>query len=145
MNKTIASIAVAGALASAVACGSDDTDQSTSDGMDNGTEQMTTPPTGGMTEESEPETSPTDLGMIDQAKLASFVVAFRAGYSELAQDRDDSSIELIVLQSCEGIANGVDEQQVTDEIRTLAAHNGNEPTQDQAEQIYDMVTPACPG
>ncbi len=144
MNKAIASIAIAGALACA-ACGSDDTDQSTTDGMGNGTEQMMTPPTGRVTEESAPQTSPTDLGMIDQAKLAAFVVAFRTGYSELAQDRDDTSIELIVLQSCDDIASGVDEQQVTDEIRTLAAHNGNEPTQDQAERIYDMVTPACPG
>ena len=144
MNKTIASVAIVGAVVSAVACGSDDTDQSTSDGNDYATQQTTRSPAQ-RTDESEPTASPTDLGMIDQAELASFVVAFRAGYSELTQDRDDSSIELIVLQSCDDIGNGVDEQQVTDEIRTLAAHNGNEPTQDQAERIYDMVTPACPG
>jgi len=89
-------------------------------------------------------TSTSQLGTIDQAKLDSFVVAFRAGYSDLSENRDDASIENIVISSCNDLANGIDEQQVTEKIRTLAANKGTEPSQDQAEHIYDMVTPACP-
>ncbi|MCJ0902579.1 hypothetical protein [Rhodococcus sp. ARC_M6] len=142
MKRTIATIAIAGALVATAACGNDDAETD----VDNDTTSevtMQTPTTTAPNQSSTVE-STDDLGRIDQAKLATFVVAFRTGYSELAQDRDDASIEEIVLESCQDIAAGADEQQVTEEIRNLAAHNGNEPTMDQAERIYDMVTPACP-
>jgi len=134
---------MAGALVSAGACSDDDAHDDTSNGVATSIQNMT-PPTGRINDEETSTPQSAELGTIDQAKLASFVVAFRTRYSELAQDRDDDSIEAIVLQSCDAIGEGTDEQQVTDEIRTLAAHNGNEPSQDQAAQIYDLVTPACP-
>ncbi len=97
-------------------------------------------------EESTPTsvTSTDQLGTFDQAKLDAFVVAFRSGYSDLSEDRDDDSIENIVIASCNDLANGVSEEQVTEKIRVLAANKGTEPSQDQAERIYDIVTPACP-
>ena len=143
MNRTIAATILAGTLIATGACGNNDGDEETNNGIATSIQNMT-PPTGRATNEETSTSGSADLGTLDQAKLASFVVAFRSGYSELAEDRDDESIEAIVLQSCDAIGAGTDEQQITEEIRTLAAHNGNEPTQDQAEQIYDLITPACP-
>ncbi|QIX53940.1 hypothetical protein [Rhodococcus sp. DMU1] len=80
----------------------------------------------------------------DKTKLAAFVAAFRTGYSDLAQNRSDEDIEQIVIASCTDLANGVDEQTVTVRIQSLAAHEGTEPTPEQAERLYDLVTPACP-
>lgn len=143
MKRTITAIAIAGALVATAACGNDDTDMD-SDADDTTSEVTTQTAATTALDESSTVESTDDMGRIDQAKLATFVVAFRTGYSDLAQDRDDASIEEIVLESCQDIAAGIDEQQVTEEIRDIAAYNGNEPTLEQAEQIYDMVTPACP-
>lgn len=64
------------------------------------------------------------MGTFDQAKLDAFVVAFRTGYSDLSEDRDDDSIENIVIASCNDLANGISEEQVTEKIRVLAANKG---------------------
>jgi hypothetical protein len=142
MRRTIAAIIVAGALVSLPACGNNDAN------TDNGTsvtaESTTASSTKTTTVRSSSVTSTADLGMIDQAKLAAFVVAFRTAYPDLAQDREDESIQEIVFTSCNDIAAGVSEQDVTEEIRDLAANNDTEATQAQAEQIYKLVTPACP-
>ncbi len=143
MKRIIAAAVLAGAVLATGACGNNDGDEEADNGVATSIQNMT-PPTGRATNEETSTSGTADLGTLDQAKLASFVVAFRTGYSELAEDRDDESIEAIVLQSCDALGTGTDEQQVTEQIRTLAAHNGNEPTQDQAEQIYNLVTPACP-
>jgi hypothetical protein len=141
MKRIIGATMLAGTLISTGACGNNGGNEDT-----NATAsiQNMTPPTGQVTDEETSTSGSADLGTLDEAKLTSFVVAFRTGYSELAEERDDESIKVIVLQSCDAIGAGVDEQQVTEQIRTLAAHNRNEPTQAQAEQIYDLVTPACP-
>jgi len=144
MRKIIATALVgAGAVLTLTACG-DDNDDSTDTTMQTSMEMPATTET--ETGESSPTsvTSTEQLGTVDQAKLDAFVVAFRTGYSDLAEDRDDDSIENIVITSCNDLANGVSEEQVTDKIRVLAANKGTEPSQDQAEQIYDIVTPACP-
>lgn len=147
MRKLIAATAIgAGVVLAVSACGNDSSDNSTSTSM---TPTMTSS-TGHTTETSKSASSSTSvsstsqLGTVDQAKLAAFVVAFRTGYSQLSEDRDDASIEKIVLTSCNDLANGADQQQVTANIRTLAANKGTDVSQDQAERIYDMVTPACP-
>jgi hypothetical protein len=80
---------------------------------------------------------------LDKAKLAAFVASFRTGYAELAEDRNDESIEHIVIESCIDIANGADEQTVTANT-TLAENEGTTPTAEQAGQIYRLVVPACP-
>lgn len=144
MKKMIATALVgAGAVLTLMACG-DDNDDSTDTTMQTSMEMPATTET--EADESSPTsvTSTEQLGTVDQAKLDAFVVAFRTGYSDLSQDRDDDSIENIVITSCNDLANGVSEEQVTEKIRVLAANNGTEPSQDQAEQIYDIVTPACP-
>jgi len=146
MKKIIATALVgAGAVLTLTACG-DDNDDSTDTTMQTSMEMPATTETETETGESSPTsvTSTEQLGTVDQAKLDAFVVAFRTGYSDLSEDRDDDSIENIVITSCNDLANGVSEEQVTDKIRVLAANKGTEPSQDQAEQIYDIVTPACP-
>lgn len=45
----------------------------------------------------------------DDAALAGFVASFRTGYTELAEDRNDDSIEHIAIESCIDLANGADE------------------------------------
>lgn len=81
---------------------------------------------------------------VDEAKLTAFVAAFRTGYSELAENRSDEDIEKIVTESCTHLAAGADKQTVTVEIETLAANDDNRPTPEQAENIYNLVAPACP-
>jgi hypothetical protein len=144
MKKMIATALVgAGAVLTLTACG-DDNDDSTDTTMQTSMEMPATSETESGESSPTSVTSTEQLGTVDQAKLDAFVVAFRSGYSDLSQDRDDDSIENIVITSCNDLANGVSEEQVTDKIRMLAANRGTEPSQDQAEQIYDIVTPACP-
>jgi hypothetical protein len=76
--------------------------------------------------------------------VLSFAAAFRTGYSELAEDRSDEDIEKIVTESCSHLAAGADMETVTVEIETLAANDGTKPTPEQAENIYNLVAPACP-
>ncbi|NKR60920.1 hypothetical protein GS474_19690 [Rhodococcus hoagii] len=144
MKKIIATALVgAGAVLPLAGCG-DGNDDRTDTTMQTSMEMPATTET--ESEESTPTsvTSTDQLGTFDQAKLDAFVVAFRSGYSDLSEDRDDDSIENIVIASCNDLANGVSEEQVTEKIRVLAANKGTEPSQDQAERIYDIVTPACP-
>ena len=144
MKKIIATALVgAGAVLPLAGCG-DGNDANTDTTMQTSMEMPATTET--ESEESTPTsvTSTDQLGTFDQAKLDAFVVAFRSGYSDLSEDRDDDSIENIVIASCNDLANGVSEEQVTEKIRVLAANKGTEPSQDQAERIYDIVTPACP-
>lgn len=144
MKKIIATALVgAGAVLPLAGCG-DGNDDSTDTTMQTSMEMPATTET--ESEESTPTsvTSTDQLGTFDQAKIDAFVVAFRSGYSDLSEDRDDDSIENIVIASCNDLANGVSEEQVTEKIRVLAANKGTEPSQDQAERIYDIVTPACP-
>ncbi|WP_433703190.1 hypothetical protein [Prescottella equi] len=144
MKKIIATALVgAGAVLPLAGCG-DGNDDNTDTTMQTSMEMPAT--TEPKSEESTPTsvTSTDQLGTFDQAKLDAFVVAFRSGYSDLSEDRDDDSIENIVIASCNDLANGVSEEQVTEKIRVLAANKGTEPSQDQAERIYDIVTPACP-
>ncbi|MBH0120412.1 hypothetical protein ACWDUD_08645 [Rhodococcus sp. NPDC003382] len=143
MKKIIAAALVAsGAVLSLAACSDDDSD-SASVTTDNSVE-MQTPTEEETTADETTVTSTDELGAFDQAKLSAFVVAFRTGYSDLSENRDDASIENIVITSCNDLASGADEQQVTQQIMTLAANNDVQPTAEQAEQIYDLVTPACP-
>ncbi|MFZ2529688.1 MAG: hypothetical protein WAX14_18865 [Rhodococcus sp. (in: high G+C Gram-positive bacteria)] len=145
MKKIIAAALVAsGAVLSLAACSDDDS----------GSESVTVTTT--ETVESQPTTSEEttttttsvtssdQLGRFDQTKLAAFVVAFRTGYSDLSEDRDDASIEDIVIASCNDLASGVSEEQVTERIVMLAANGEAQPSPEQAERIYDLVTPACP-
>ncbi|WP_092807896.1 hypothetical protein [Rhodococcus globerulus] len=133
MKKTIATIMIAGAVSIICACGNDDGDNQ---GNGNVTSQQTMQMPAG--------TSTGEMSAVDQGKLTAFVVAFRTRYPDLSQDRDDEDIKEIVLDTCDDIAQGASEQQVSDEIRDQAEHNGVVPTQVQVDEIYDMVTPACP-
>ncbi|QCQ93325.1 hypothetical protein [Rhodococcus sp. SGAir0479] len=148
MRKAIATAAIGiAAVTSLVACGNDDSDETPATTENETTTSMMEEPTTTAENTTAGETSVTStdqLGTFDQAKIDAFVAAFRTRYSDLSQDRDDDSIENIVIDSCQQLANGVDEQQVTEKIRVSAANGGTQPTQEEAEQIYDMVTPACP-
>ena len=134
MKKAIATIMIAGAASMMCACGNDDGDQNQGSGHATGQETMRMPA----------GTSTGEMSAVDQGKLTAFVVAFRTRYPDLSQDRDDADIKEIVLDTCDDIAEGASEQQVSDEIRDQAEHNGVVPTQAQVDEIYDMVTPACP-
>lgn len=80
----------------------------------------------------------------DDATLAAFVASFRTGYPNLAEGRNDPSIEHIAIEPCIDLANGADKQTVTATITTWAENDGTVPTADQAEQIYLLVVPTCP-
>ena len=80
----------------------------------------------------------------DQAKLATFVGAFRIAYPDLATGRTDASIEAIVTDTCPAIAAGQDEQATINQVGALAANDGTHPTPDQAQRIYQLVKIACP-
>lgn len=150
MKRTIAAAAIAaGTVLALAACGNDDDSGNSSETrpeatMHLETDHETTHEThrNGATQTT--VTSTDQLGTFDQAKLTAFVAAFRTGYSDLSEDRDDASIENIAITSCNDLANGVDQQTVTDNLRSLAANHGTVPTQEQADMIYQMVTPACP-
>lgn len=133
MKKTIATIMIAGAVSILCACGNDDSENQ---GNGNATSQQTMQMPAG--------TSTGEMSAVDQGKLTAFVVAFRTRYPDLSRDRDDEDIKEIVLDTCDDIAEGASEQQVSDEIRDQAEHNGVVPTQAQIDEIYDMVKPACP-
>lgn len=133
MKRIIAAVMIAGAIMTSIACGNDDGDQEGSGGPVRETSQQM--PT---------RTSTDGVGLIDQAKLAAFVAAFRTRYPDLSIDRDDESIQEIVLDTCDDIAEGASDQQINDEVRDNAEHDGAVPTQDEVEQIRQMVAPACP-
>src|SRR5690349_4516627 len=100
MKKIIATALVgAGAVLPLAGCG-DGNDDNTDTTMQTSMEMPAT--TEMESEESTPTsvTSTDQLGTFDQAKLDAFVVAFRSGYSDLSEDRDDDSIENIVIASC---------------------------------------------
>jgi len=78
------------------------------------------------------------------AALDAFVAAFRTRYPELAQNRNDASIQHIAIEPCIDLATGVDEQTVTETITTLAEYEGTFPTPEQTQQIYALVVPVCP-
>ncbi|CAG7634603.1 hypothetical protein E143388_07621 [Rhodococcus opacus] len=78
------------------------------------------------------------------AELDAFVAAFRAGYPELARNRNDASIAHIAIEPCIDLANGADEQTVTATIPALAEYRGTIPTPEQMQQIYTLVVPVCP-
>lgn len=80
----------------------------------------------------------------DDAKLSAFVTAFRAGYPNLADGRNDDDIESIVTDSCAKIDDGADEKAVSEEIANLAENDGTKPTEDQVGTIYNLVKATCP-
>jgi len=86
----------------------------------------------------------TETHRLDEAKLAAFIAAFRARYPKLAREREDTSIETIAVRTCEDITDGLDEQRLATDIRSLASHDGTEPNETDAQHIYQMVTPICP-
>ncbi|MGW0176307.1 hypothetical protein ACWDUM_20975 [Rhodococcus sp. NPDC003322] len=123
-NSIALTIAAAGVLAFA-GCGDDGND-----------DNMPSEHTGGMVTSVE--------SGVDQAKLTAFVASFRTGYSELAEGRSDEDIEKIVTKSCDQLATGASKEAVTVQIETLAANGDTKPTPEQAENIYNLVSPACP-
>ena len=142
MNKVCVAIALTGTAIAAIACSSTST-QDTTNGL-------VTPPTGMITETtttadtSTSAATSTEPHRLDEAKLAAFVAALRARYPELAREREDTSIETIAVRTCEDITDGLDEQRLATDIRSLASHDGTEPNETDAQHIYQMVTPVCP-
>lgn len=78
------------------------------------------------------------------ADLAAFVAEFRTRYPELAQGRNDESIEHVVIEPCIDLANGVDQQAVTTTIADQADNRGTRATPEQIQQIYRLIEPLCP-
>lgn len=82
-------------------------------------------------------------GTVDGVKAGTFTAAFRAGYPNLAEGRDDADIENIYAQTCAAIDSGVEESQVVSEIETNASNGDTKATADQAQQIYNIAKPLC--
>ena len=83
-------------------------------------------------------------GAWDEAKLTAFVAAFRTAYPNLSSDRDDASIESIVVQTCPDIDSGASDEELVAKVPAVAANGGTAPTGDQAQRILQLVRPACP-
>ncbi len=82
-------------------------------------------------------------GAVDAIQSGAFVAAFRAGYPDLSEGRDDAAIEDIYAETCAAIDANVDESTVVSELQVRAGNNGTEATQEQAQQIYNIAKPLC--
>ncbi|MFD1811492.1 hypothetical protein [Rhodococcus gannanensis] len=82
-------------------------------------------------------------GAVDAVQAGTFVAAFRAGYSDLAEGRDDAAIEDIYAETCAAIDANVDEATVVSELQVRAGNGGTEATPQQAQQIYNIAKPLC--
>lgn len=80
----------------------------------------------------------------DDAKRATFVAAYRAQFETLAEGRSDEDIEALLGSTCQQIADGRDEAEIKTEIESLATNNGNAPSADEANRIFDQAELACP-
>ena len=81
--------------------------------------------------------------VVDSAKRATFVAAFRAAYSDLATDRDDDSIEAITEDTCALREKGASDDELKLAVRGLAANGATVPSDDQTSRILDMAVAAC--
>ncbi|WP_240955113.1 hypothetical protein [Rhodococcus sp. 105337] len=79
----------------------------------------------------------------DDAKMSAFVAAFRAGYPQLSADRETSSIESVVTETCPLIEDGAGDQEVNDTVGELAADGTSVPDDEQAARIAQLVRVAC--
>ncbi|QCQ89925.1 hypothetical protein [Rhodococcus sp. SGAir0479] len=79
----------------------------------------------------------------DPQRLAEFVAAFRAQYPQFAVGRDDDDIADIAIESCDDLANNVDERVVTAHIVDRAEHDGVVPTPEQARTIHGLTGAVC--
>lgn len=81
--------------------------------------------------------------VFDDAKMSAFVGAFRAGYPQLAEDRETSSIETIVTETCPLIDGDASDQEVNEKVGELAANGSSVPDDEQAARIAQLVRIAC--
>ncbi|WP_137874783.1 hypothetical protein [Rhodococcus sp. Q] len=82
-------------------------------------------------------------GAVDAIQSGTFVAAFRAGYPDLSEGRDDAAIEDIYAETCAAIDANVDEATVVSELQVRAGNGGTEATPEQAQQIYNIAKPLC--
>ncbi|NLV80685.1 MAG: hypothetical protein GXY65_15380 [Rhodococcus sp.] len=80
---------------------------------------------------------------IDQAQLSAFVAAFRAAYPDLSADRETSSIETIVTETCPLVDEDASDDDIRAKVAETATNGSAEPTDDQVGQITQMVRAAC--
>ncbi|SNS40406.1 hypothetical protein [Rhodococcoides kyotonense] len=81
--------------------------------------------------------------LFDDAKVQAFVVAFRAQFGALAENRDDNAIKALLNSTCVEIASGTDESAIVSELEVEAASGDARPSTEQAQRIYDQAKLAC--
>lgn len=82
--------------------------------------------------------------LFDDAKVRTFVLAFRAQFGALADSRDDAAIEQLLTDTCAEIASGTDESAIVAELEVEAASEDVAPSTEQAQRIFDQAELACP-
>ncbi|MDJ0396684.1 hypothetical protein QMK17_25670 [Rhodococcus sp. G-MC3] len=82
--------------------------------------------------------------LFDDAKVRAFIVAFRAQYGALAENRDDNAIKNLLMSTCTEIASGTDESSVVADLELEAASGDARPSTEQAQRIFDQAELACP-
>lgn len=82
--------------------------------------------------------------LFDDAKVQAFVVAFRAQFGALAENRDDTAIKNLLTSTCTEIAAGTDESSVVAQLEVEAAAGDVGPSTEQAQRIFDQAKLACP-
>lgn len=82
--------------------------------------------------------------LFDDAKVEAFVVAFRAQFGGLAENRDDNAIRNLLTSTCTEITSGTDESSVVADLEIEAASGDVTPSTEDAQRIYDQAALACP-
>ncbi|WP_407444311.1 hypothetical protein [Rhodococcus sp. (in: high G+C Gram-positive bacteria)] len=140
----LVAVAVAGAL---TACSSDDAP--TEDGVRSSASEAATnvqEQAGGVlssVQQAASDAADKAGEVFDDTKMSAFVGAFRAGYPQLAADRETSSIESIVTETCPLIEDGASDQEVNEKVGELAADGTSVPDDEQAARIAQLVRVAC--
>jgi hypothetical protein len=127
MKTKTAVVAAVAALFLLTACGSDD---------ETSAPESTTRPAGSVA-------SSVVQRAVDAAKLGTFVATFRTGYPNLADGRDDASIEAIVTETCPLIDDGASDEEINSRVAELSANGAVTPTDQQVDRITQLVRAAC--
>lgn len=74
---------------------------------------------------------------------AAFIVAYRAGFPDLAAGQSDSKIARLMENTCLDIQQGKDELTVTKNLALRIELRDVVPTAEQAAAVYQLVTQHC--
>ena len=81
--------------------------------------------------------------MLDQGKVNTFVLGFKAGYPSLAEGRSDEEIKEILADTCSDIADGKSDDEAKAALAERVTNNGDKPSDMQTSSLYLLAKPLC--